>query len=131
MSERKAIDWSKPVQTVDGRPVEIYNAERHHGAILIQTGGYWRIATWDEHGRFTGSLGKPSDNDLVNVPAHGEFWLNYFGYPPEPAIYIHKTHAGAVEASGFETSRGDPRLTARKRIRYTVTAGEFDMPEGE
>lgn len=47
--EKPKIDFTKPVRTSGGWEVEIYNAERRHGAVRLSDG--WRLVKWGIHGQ--------------------------------------------------------------------------------
>ena len=59
------IDLTKPVQTRDGREVEIYNKERLHGAIRLLNGD-WFSCVWQKDGRSEFIYNRSCD--LVNAP---------------------------------------------------------------
>lgn len=82
------IDWSKPVQTRDGRPVEIITTKGRDRLYPVM--GYIADNTapdhWDSKGRFYAGQTAGCPADLVNVPEERELWLNvneggvFFGY---------------------------------------------------
>lgn len=47
--DRQKIDFTKPLRTSGGWEVEIYNAERRHGAVRLSDG--WRLVKWGIHGQ--------------------------------------------------------------------------------
>ena len=58
------IDLTKPVQTRDGREVEMYNKERMHGAVRLSN-GIWHCLSWQKDGSTALELDR--SYDLVNV----------------------------------------------------------------
>lgn len=65
------IDWTKPLQTRDGREVRIYARDGHggwpiHGAVKAND-GKWLISSWTQRGSQHG-IGVSAPYDLVNVP---------------------------------------------------------------
>lgn len=65
------IDFTKPVQTRDGRPVRILCTERKHDSYpvvgLIEICGKECFYTWDLNGRYCEHYNN-NNLDLVNVP---------------------------------------------------------------
>ena len=59
------LDLSKPVQTRDGREVEIYSQERMHGAVRLRDGS-WQLFMWKKDG--STAFMNDRSHDLVNVP---------------------------------------------------------------
>ena len=71
------IDWNKPVQTRNGREVNIFttnaSGERPVVGEAQEVYGGWEVFTWSDDGSFL--PGSISDLDLVNGPE--EEWERY------------------------------------------------------
>ncbi len=80
-----AIDFSKPVQTRDGRKVRILCVDRKSsqsivGLITSPVDGAEELHSWHEDGRRVHGAGWSGSNeaDLINVPERLERWVNVY-----------------------------------------------------
>lgn len=72
------IDWTKPVQTRDGRSVEIITTKgRENQPVLGYVADRTELWSWFSDGHFL-SQRTYSLNDIVNVPERRELWLNVY-----------------------------------------------------
>lgn len=82
------IDFTKPVQTRDGRRVQIFSHDGGTaypilGAVESPAAqgrpGHWNLQRWTPEGRFHADTPQPI-NDLVNTPRHIQrtVWVNVF-----------------------------------------------------
>jgi hypothetical protein len=71
------IDFTKPVQTRDGRPVEIITTKgRGHWPVLGYIGDDADVRTWTMDGIFAVTGAHP--NNLINVPEAVVGWVNVY-----------------------------------------------------
>ena len=101
-----AIDWTKPIQTRDGREVRIWTREAKchrdkpvRGEVLSATG--WRDFVWSADGTYD----RPgiSEWDLVNVPDEQTVWVNVYYYGGTSPFVLHG-HGSREEADESEAS---------------------------
>lgn len=112
------IDFTKPVQTRDGRQVRIYatdGAEPYciHGA--TECNGKWCSTSWQRDGSFTHS-GKVDNTDLVNVSRKVTLWLNIYG----------KSSDSTWHAYGYDSRESADRCVGCNRI--TCVPVEVELP---
>jgi hypothetical protein len=105
------IDFTKPVQTRDGRPVEIITTKgRSHQPVLGYIEDNVLADYWSAGGEYIGA-GTVSEVDLINVPEPVVWWVNV--YPERCGAVVQ--HASLAPAQKF--ARGD-RLALLK-LAYT------------
>jgi len=112
------INWNAKLTTADGLPVEIYNADRRHGAVLRPTGD-WAVAHWDEDGRVRAIGGHDSASphpwDLKNSVIKRGFFSSLYadgGYSfgetkRESVSYVHGQAPIAITAFSIQCVEGD------------------------
>lgn len=116
------IDWSKPVQTRDGRPVEIITAKaRGQYSMLGYIGDRPALWAWDRDGRWS-AHSSPDVNDLINVPEERELWLNVY---EDGEGYAHVTRTLAENGERIRVDKTIPRI-ACVHVKYRVGEGLTD-----
>ena len=123
----KPVDLTKPVQTSDGRPVEILRLNRVHPnypvvALITQPDGSQDTATYTAHGNTYVSSTSPHPNDLVNVPPKvlSESYFNVY-------------RAGGV-GSMFSTAQAAKREASPSAVgifKLTTFDGSFTVEKVE
>lgn len=109
-----SIDWTKPVQTRDGRKVVIYctdapGTERVHGRV---EGSGWPLS-WQADGAY--KCGGASSLDLINAPEPKRVaWVNLY---PDQHGSAYKTKAEADEFCAHN------RIAC---VRVEWSPGQFD-----
>ena len=100
------IDWSRPVQTRDGREVRIYAKDGGsdfpiHGAINHPRRG-WEVRQWGKDGKITSV--SEFECDLVNAPRRVkvERWINVY---KNGACSTHASRVIADDYSGTGLDR--------------------------
>ena len=95
------IDWTKPVQTKDGRPVEIVTTKARFKDFPIYgyVGNDDVLTSWPERGSIYRNLG-PCVLDLINVPETKTYYgqlgregynaIYFFAYPHSESEATHK-----------------------------------------
>ena len=116
------VDWTKPIQTRDGRPARVLCLDLRKGA-----GDFAAVAVTDtDHTEFiwtrplTGKAGDgESGIDIINVPEKRTVYINFYeGGCPE----VCRSRAAAdVEASKYS------RLNRIACIKVEYTEGQFDI----
>lgn len=77
------IDWSKPVQTRDGRAVRVLCTDCATPtsypvvALVRDSYGYERVQSYTLEGKYRRTIPE-SPNDLENVPAVTNLWVNVY-----------------------------------------------------
>ena len=116
------IDWTKPVQTRDGTPVNILSREgRGTFPVIGYIGDATDVDTWTAEGKYR--TNKSGPEDLMNVPEapkQREVWLNVF-----------KNSRGELTTGISYGSRENANFSgvADKRvgcIKVVLTEGQFD-----
>ncbi len=81
-SPASPIDWSKPVQTRDGRKVRVLATDaaslnnKYPVVVLVTSeGGYENVMQLTIDGRYWYDVKEPSPLDLVNVPEKRRVWV--------------------------------------------------------
>ena len=97
------IDLTKPVQTRDGREVDLYNKERMHGAVK-DSDGTWCLWKWHQDGDSVSPLDR--SYDLVNVPPKmikRRLYISTWGDAGWRADNeaLNKKHFGGVNLTAF------------------------------
>ena len=107
----KAIDWTKPVQTRDGRKVRVLctDGPKRSPVIGIVDGNTYP-SIWDGKGKNASSA-----TDLINVPEKRVVWVNM--YPGDHGSYGYDEKAIADDYCGLHRE-------ACIRVEYEV--GQFD-----
>lgn len=118
-----ALDLSKPVQTRDGRPVEIKyvdeSLEFAINGIITYKNGKRHSASWRMDGAIY-SDGYPSENDLVQAPElRIEGWLNLYDARPIAQQVGNTIHPTKEEADEF----ADADRTACIKVSYRKGEG--------
>ena len=109
------IDFTKPVQTRDGRKVRVLCTDGPRPySICGYIGSNVSPSTWRVDGSLVSCRG-PDKADLINVPETRVGWVNM--YPKYP----HTTRAAADDSA-------DPTRIACVRVTYEV--GQFDEEIG-
>ena len=112
-------DFTKPVQTRDGRKVRTLCTDRlgYESVVCLITeeGGREVVACRTSDGRFR--TDKESKRDLINVPGKRVVWVNMYPRDCTYKMEVSRTESDANEASSFERE-------ARVRVEYEV--GQFD-----
>ena len=112
------IDWTKAVQTRDGRKVEILGTGgRGSYPVVGYVGDSTVIREWHINGSWC-SPTRPAPLDLINVPETRVVWVNVY----EDYIGGGKSKEEADENAGAD------RLAC---IRVPCTIGQFDDEEPE
>ncbi|MES0444927.1 MAG: hypothetical protein ABUJ92_00140 [Desulfobacterales bacterium] len=113
------IDWTKPVQTKDGRPVTIWTTESKVGVYPVRGeflfGGEWKADAWAIDGNLfhDGSL---DDKNLMNVPEEIEGWVNIYEY------------GGTISVGPI---RKDEALSASHRENNCIACIKIKFTKGE
>ena len=105
------IDWTKPVETLDGEPVRVLATDRPHGLypiVVMYDGGTVDTLTQD---------GQDFDDGTVIVRNAPERRFGYLNVYTDRAGRVHLTRETADNNAG-------PGRIACVRIEYT--AGQFD-----
>lgn len=111
------IDFTKRVQTRDGRPVTILTTERVHPVFPVVglVNGY-DIRSFTHEGHFCPD-GCENHLDLVNVPVKHELWINiYHNEHGCPWVYSYQTKEEA-------DYRAAPDRISCVRIEYEIGEG--------
>lgn len=97
----KPIDWSKPVQTVDGKPLRVLCTDRpqhHHPVIALDPAGALRTYTID--GTLSGDGYRCPH--VINAPVKKYGWVNVYDDDGKPwaanAIYESEDLANGAAA---------------------------------
>lgn len=95
------IDWTKPVQTVDGRQVNIWTTDaKCYGCYTVvgevKTSDGWSRVSWTVNGKFNAI--HHSAYDLINIPQRHTYWLNVYKNAPSR---IHESR-DAADAAAWE-----------------------------
>jgi 3-methyladenine DNA glycosylase Mpg len=109
------LDFTKPIQTRDGKPVEIITTNAR-GAKPVKgyIGKSEILDAWNKDGIF-GSM--PSDFDLVNGPEQVTIYLNVYKHENGFDVYGHKN----IDKAKLDASSG---LYAR--VKVTFMERQFD-----
>lgn len=110
-----SIDFTKPVQTKNGRKVRVFCTDRNDPyPVVVWFDDEKRTAFYTSEGR--SFIGAESPFDLMNVPEEVtvDTWLNFYDTHPG-----YRTKEEAVRASGR-----DRRATLH--IKRTVPVGHVD-----
>jgi hypothetical protein len=96
----KPLDFSKPVQTRDGRAVRILctNAKNRSNPVigLIDAGDRESLVEWRSDGRYFGNT--ESECDLVNVPTKRTVWVTVDTRPGDGQIgYVFASKESAED----------------------------------
>lgn len=115
------LDLEKPVQTRDGRVVEIIN-HKMRGAqpIAGYVGDCEQLYYWSASGSYYGNEQKPCNTDLINIPEKRtvEFWVNVYA-------------AGVIDGNPCWNSREKADDCAgSSRIDCLYFRREFNVGEG-
>ena len=105
------IDFTKPVQTRDGRPVEIITTKgRGTYPVLGYAGDSAILFTWTEGGKLLTAHVEAAATDLINVPEPVVGWLNV--YPND--------NGAAVQHTTYDTAqdRASPGRIALLKFTY-------------
>lgn len=109
----KPIDWSKPVQTVDGKPLRVLCTDRaphHHPVVALDAAG--AIRTYMIDGTLRGDgFRRPQ---AMNVPVMKHGWVNVFStldYANGPWAKIYPSKA---EADDGMHPFSAPRVACKK-----------------
>lgn len=116
------IDWTKPVQTRDGTPVNILSREgRGTFPVIGYIGDATDVDTWTAEGKYR--TNKSGPEDLMNVPEtpkQTEVWCNVY----------QSRHDDGLEVGGTALSRAEAdRICSHDRvgcIKVVLTEGQFD-----
>ena len=116
--EHEMIDFSKPVQTRDGRKVRILCTDMKGDmgdtvVGIIAEGDSEEVLTWKTDGVYN-RAGDETSCDLINVPETRVVWVNMYAHDLSTS-YPSKVHADR---------HGAPNREACIRVEYTV--GQFD-----
>lgn len=93
------IDFTKPVQTRDGKPVKIISTDGHPNCPIV---GYIENrdvpVTWNPDGKFC-SGAHESEIDLINVPQKRtlDVWVNVY---PNNEVFSYSTKETADKLAG-------------------------------
>ena len=118
------IDVFKPVRTKSGRVARIISVEPNDSwpirAEVLGVDGDTIEHSYAKSGIYSVS-GRPSDNDLENVPETKTFWINVYD---EKEHQIHESEEDAVAGSfrGGSINKQDTTLFAR--VKVTAEEGE-------
>jgi hypothetical protein len=103
------LDFTKPIQTRDGQPVEIVTFNgRGAKPVKGYIGKSEVLDAWNKDGIF-GSM--PGDFDLVNGPEQGTIYLNIYKHESGFDVYGHKD----ADKAKLDASRG---LFARVKVAF-------------
>lgn len=112
------IDFTKPVQTRDGRPVEILSANgRGPKPIKGYVADNIDLCSWTTDGKiYQGDTMFERGSDLVNVP------------PPKKVMYINVYGDGNFSCFYRSRTEADRGATIRRQacVRVEYTKGQFD-----
>lgn len=117
------IDWSKPVQTRGGKPVEIITTKGRGSHPVIGYVGYTEILDgWMIDGTYNGK--KPTDRDLINVPEERNLWVNVY---EDGCSFAHANRDTAEYACSVRL-KNSPRI-ACVHVKYKIGEGLNDNPQ--
>lgn len=86
------VDFTKPVQTSDGRPVEIITTKgRAPYPVIGYVDDNSMPISWTIRGRQY-SDESPSANDLINVPEKREYWVDFVNFRVRDYYFNDATH---------------------------------------
>ena len=109
------IDYTKPVQTVSGEPVEIITTKgRGKYPIVGYIASSWDLRTWTKYG--TGVIGNLGATDLINVPEKPKTIVRYVILYDDESMQIAKN----------SSDRGINCIACK---RVEITEGVFDGDE--
>lgn len=116
------VDWTKPIQTRDGRPARVLctdlkspNELRVVIAVLLTDGKREDVWYRPPCGKFYG-MNKESPTDIINVPEKRTVYINI--YSPNDMV-LHTTKEAAEQCLVKDL------CIARVKVEYTV--GQFDI----
>lgn len=119
------IDVFKPVRTKSGRVARIISVEPNDSwpirADVTDVDGDTIEHSYAKSGIYSVS-GRPSDNDLENVPETKTFWVNVYERFSKNCIHKNEEDAVAGSFRGGSINKQDTTLFAR--VKVTVEEGE-------
>lgn len=117
-----AVDWTKPVQTRDGRPIRVLCTDQQGAkypvlGLVKRKEGKEDLEQWTLDGSFVADKGGPDEDDAINVPEPPEERIAYVNFYDNGEGMAHDSRARA------DVCAGSARV-ACVRIPYRV--GQYD-----
>ena len=117
-----AIDWTKPIQTTDGKPARVLCTDLKHDhpyVVAAEHHGKEILWTVTDTGRVRGSTPGDGKSGIINVPEKRTVYINFY----EDGVWaIWNTREGAdKEAASYTT------LKRHSRVKVEYTVGQFDI----
>ncbi len=119
------IDWTKPLETVEGVPVKLISLERRHEffPVIAYIGDETEAAYYTKAGKF--HIARKSKNDLRNAipkPLQTKHTVYFNLYEENGKLVTYNPHYSLAKAE--DHAQGN--CVGRKKIVLTLTKGEFD-----
>lgn len=116
-----SLDFTKPVQTRHGIPVEILRAGVNHPEYQVvgirkYPDGSEAISTWTQEGKFNIFTKGQEALDLVQQPEEKTIWINIYSGEGCCGFAYHSLEAAERASNNARTAR----------VKVTFTEGQFD-----
>ena len=117
-----AIDWTKPIQTTDGKPARVLCTDLKHDhpyVVATEHNGKEILWTVTDTGRVRGSTPGDGKSGIINVPEKRTVYINFYesGYPE---VWCSRA-AADVQASKYS------RFNRIACVKVEYTVGQFDI----